>query len=264
MLDGDTVGKELRDLDNAGPETFERSRKLEDFMRRVFGSSAEHTDGTFSDWTTTFRRQIILTLADKVNEIHRRRGIADQTVPIPPRLAIPLLQKATLEDDETLQDMWAALIANAMDPRCRSGARRTLIDLLASLEPADAQALWSISRDGEANPNRHALFYDAALARKAEKPCTLVEARNLDWVAKSAGMTREVAALSVESLARLGLIGDLMPAELLSAIPVPVTHPSATLELTSTGRLLVLMCSAGLNPARLDAMSATTPAFDRD
>jgi hypothetical protein len=252
MLDDGEVGKGLRDPDNAGSESFDRSRKLADFMRRVFGPSANPSDSTFTDWTTAFRHKIILKLADRVNEIHRQRGIEDKTVPILPRLAIPLLQKATLEDNEVLQDMWAAFIANAMDPQFHAGARRTLIDLLASLEPVDAMVLRAISRDEETNPRRHALFYDAALARHADKPRAAVEARNLGWITKTSAIIPETAALSVESLARLGLISDFMPVKVLSAIPVPVTHPSATLELTNTGRLLVLMCNSGLSAARLD------------
>jgi hypothetical protein len=253
MLGDEEGGKGLRGLDHAGSESFDRTRKLEEFMRRVFGPSAEHADGTFSDWTTAFRYQTILKLADKVNEIHRHRGIEDKTIPVSPRLAIPLLQKATLEDDEILQDMWAALIANIMDPRFHAESRRTLIDLLAALEPVDAIVLRAISRDARSNPRRHELFYEAAMARGADKPRALIEVRNMHWIAKASGIPAETAALSVESLARLGLIIDFMPATTLSAIPVPVTHPSATLELTNTGRLLIRMCHSGYGAAPAEA-----------
>jgi hypothetical protein len=243
MQGGEEIDEGLRDLDGVGSESIDRSRKLQEFMRRVFGSAASHSEGTFNDWTAAFRYGILLKLADKVNEIHRQRRIEDRTIPISPRLAIPLLQKATLEEDDILQDMWAAFIANAMDPQFQVGSRRTLVDLLASLEPVDAMVLRAISRDAESNPRRHALFYDAALAGGADKPHAFVEARNMRWIARTSGLSLEEAALSVESLARLGLIIDHMPVRALSAIPVPATHPGATLELTHTGRLLIGMCS---------------------
>jgi hypothetical protein len=53
----------------------------------------------------------------------------------------PLLEAASGESNETLQDMWARLLANAMDPDCDASLQRVFIDTLKQLEPIDARIL---------------------------------------------------------------------------------------------------------------------------
>jgi hypothetical protein len=85
------------------------SERLTGFLHKVIGAGAEELGGAFKDWAATFRYRNALKLADQVEKIHAERKLLGKTIPIPPRLAIPLLESATLEDDETLSEMWAGL-----------------------------------------------------------------------------------------------------------------------------------------------------------
>jgi hypothetical protein len=128
--------------------------RLGGFFHKVIGEGAEHLGGAFSDWAATFRYKNAIKLADQVDAIHAQRAISGKTIPIPPRLAIPLIERATLEDDELLIEMWAGLIANATDPHSGVHARRSYSQLLSSLEPIDALVLREIQRQDIANPDR--------------------------------------------------------------------------------------------------------------
>src|SRR5215510_7495213 len=55
---------------------------------------------------------------------HSRAQEGRPTVPLPPRFALAVLHGASAEDNEDLTQMWAGLIANAMDPNNRQRTRR--------------------------------------------------------------------------------------------------------------------------------------------
>lgn len=131
-------------IQKLAPLADKHAEKLEGFLSKVVGDGLSHLGGAFADWAASFRYKNALRLMDEVEAIHQERGIVGKTVPIPPRLGIPLIQRATLEDDEGLSAMWAALTANALDPNRHVEARRGFTDLLSSLEPIDALVLQGI------------------------------------------------------------------------------------------------------------------------
>ena len=65
---------------------------------------------------------------------------------IPLSFSYKLLDKATLEENETLISKWAQLLANSMDADYKGEIRKIFIDILDSLEPIDAKVLEEISK----------------------------------------------------------------------------------------------------------------------
>ena len=57
----------------------------------------------------------------------------------------PLLEAVSEESDETLQDMWADLLANAMDPNKDVHLQKVLINTLRQFEPVDAMILQALA-----------------------------------------------------------------------------------------------------------------------
>jgi hypothetical protein len=76
----------------------------------------------------------------------QQAGIDRPTRPIPLKLAVPLFQAATLEDDDDLQDVWAALLVNAANENSGIDLRRTHIDILERLTAFEAKILSTIYR----------------------------------------------------------------------------------------------------------------------
>ncbi len=123
-----TTGRALEIAKKAGP-----------FLKRVFGPLVENAVGIASDRLGYYRLTQFYLLLDKTKKLLADRGIGAPR-PVPPKLAVPLLEAATIEDDEDLHDLWARLLANAMDPNAPE-IRRSFIGILKEFEPNDAKLL---------------------------------------------------------------------------------------------------------------------------
>lgn len=64
------------------------------------------------------------------------------------KLGLPFIEKASLEEDPTLQELWANLLANALNPNHSEEIRTIFVDIIHSLSPFDALILnaFNISR----------------------------------------------------------------------------------------------------------------------
>ena len=139
--------------DQAGPQ-----RVLElaiQVIARVRGRKygPDLLDSLFQTWqaatSVTGRRTIALKYDERITKIFRDRKVKD-TEPVSPSVAIPLLRAAYDESRPELQDLWARLIAAAMDPKRSDGMRLSFIDLVKRFDPLDALVLKAIcDRRGE-------------------------------------------------------------------------------------------------------------------
>ncbi|UJW82550.1 Abi-alpha family protein [Hydrogenophaga sp. SL48] len=68
-------------------------------------------------------------------------GLPVPTRPVPLKLLIPIMQGASLEEDDDLQDRWAALLVNAANANFGSEVRRAYVAILEQLNPLDARIL---------------------------------------------------------------------------------------------------------------------------
>lgn len=87
-----------------------------------------------------------LKLYDKAEKLLRERGLDGPTREVPVKFALPLVTYATLEEDEELQDIWAQMLANAVDASSKVELRTTYIDILKDLTTSDAQILSKIGK----------------------------------------------------------------------------------------------------------------------
>jgi Abortive infection alpha len=97
-------------------------------------------------------------LARKTQHILRNRDVAGQQE-VPEDIAIPLLEAAQGESREKLQELWARLLANAMDPNRSHDVRPEFIGTLRQLQPIDARILAVApdpSRSGYLEPGKTA------------------------------------------------------------------------------------------------------------
>jgi Abortive infection alpha len=78
-----------------------------------------------------------LRIGEKTRKLLERHGLTPQRVPH--RTAVPLLEAASLEDDEGLQDRWAALLANAAAQTME--VPPSFATVLRDLDPAAARVL---------------------------------------------------------------------------------------------------------------------------
>ncbi len=93
-------------------------RPVSDVVDKIAGPAAEELGLTIQDHIRVirFRRQV--RLFERVKAICLEAGIAPRRVPL--KLLAPIIEAASVEEDDNLQDIWARLLASAADPATRN------------------------------------------------------------------------------------------------------------------------------------------------
>jgi Abortive infection alpha len=84
---------------------------VSDVLRALVGPAAEEIGLSLGESARLWRVKRSIKILEKVKTISAQSGL--ELRPVALRLLFPIVQSASLEDDESLQDKWAALLANA-------------------------------------------------------------------------------------------------------------------------------------------------------
>jgi hypothetical protein len=190
MMAGDSgvVGK----VADAVKETAKTTGKAVDaaagigaFLDRVFGDLVTDAVGLVGDRLKLYRLERFHLLADKTKRRLKEKGI-DVSRPLHPKVALPLLECATLEEDDDLHTLWANLLTSGLDPNA-DPLERKFVSTLAEMTADDAYTLASMWHDWQ---------------KQSEGVCVSV------WKGEGPGVqgTDCYDAVSVITLNRLGLI----------------------------------------------------------
>lgn len=155
------------------------------FAKLVFGDLIVDAVGLLGDRLKFYRLERWHRLAASTEKRLLESGV--EVRPVPPKVAIPLIEHATLEDDDNLQDMWAELLATAMTDG-EQDIEKKFVSVLAELSLEDAMVLRRL--------------YDDWINRRPEKLThsgTVAYGRGIEG-------THAYGTIAVITLARLGLI----------------------------------------------------------
>jgi hypothetical protein len=106
-------------------------------LQRVAGPLADEVGETLALIARPYRIKLSLKMFQKTQRMLSEAGIAPQTVP--PRLFLPMLEAASIENDEELHTKWSALLANAASSPNK--VHPSYIEILKQLTPEDARLL---------------------------------------------------------------------------------------------------------------------------
>jgi hypothetical protein len=124
--------------DNAwNVEAIRTGRSFGEFIAPAFGPLVGLVADQFLAWRA--KRQI--RLADRYIEFLRERGLSGPTRPIDPAFMLPLIERASIEADDALQDVWATMLANAADADCRVEMRTAFNSMLGEMTHLDVAVL---------------------------------------------------------------------------------------------------------------------------
>ena len=122
----------------------EVSEKVGGFLSKVLGEPIEIATGILGDKLKFMRWERQVRLIDKVQQINHNRGVAGKEIPVSPKLAIPILENASVEENDILQDLWAKLMSSAQGEHSSPTVRSAFIDIIKQLEVIDVQILNSL------------------------------------------------------------------------------------------------------------------------
>lgn len=222
----DEDAKAIQEVAKATGKTVELVRATGKFINQVFGDPIREVGGVAWDWARYYRFRNRVNIMDKVQAIYDDRRMVGKPLPIPPEFTLPVLEGISLEAEESIQEMWAGLIANACDPNTRFRIRKVFLEILRGLEPLDARIMVCLS--DSALDKQYGIQTGAKL--------------NAEELASKLGNDLEEAKISIQTLARYGCVIDAWENTLESLDSgysgFRVNNPASNFRLSHLGREL--------------------------
>lgn len=144
--------KAAQEIAKTAGKAIDAGRGLGGWLDKIFGEAIEESVGQL--WTDRIRERRIAstiyswerleTLLHKTQKRLHRKGIIQFRIP-PAKVILPLLENATLEDEDDLQTLWAQLLATSLDAKSEQ-THRKFVSILSDLTSEDAKvlrALWT-------------------------------------------------------------------------------------------------------------------------
>jgi len=128
-------------------------------LRELLGMATDQ----FQAWR--WKRQV--RLAAQSRSFLQERGLDKPTRQILPSFLVPLIEEASLQDDDDLQDIWARMLTNAADASSETERRTAFIRMLAEMTSFDVQLLAKIAA---ATPSEAGHVWTVNLPDRAETP----------------------------------------------------------------------------------------------
>jgi hypothetical protein len=117
--------------------------KAKNLFERLLGPAADEAGAILRDSLRVYRLKNLIRVLEKTQVI--LDAASQRPNPIPLRLLMPAIERASLEDNETLASLWAALLANASSGR--TAVHPSFPTILAEIAPDEARLLVCISKE---------------------------------------------------------------------------------------------------------------------
>jgi Abortive infection alpha/Protein of unknown function (DUF2806) len=130
-------------------ELSETINKAADLIHRLTGPVCDDIGAMISDSMKPYRAKNLVNTLRKTERILREAGLPANAVPT--RLLFPIVDASSIEDDETLQEMWAGLLATTSQQT--DSVSPAFIETLKQLTPDDARHLEIICQDSVKHSN---------------------------------------------------------------------------------------------------------------
>lgn len=108
-----------------------------DVIKRIAGPLADEIGESLALLARPYRIALSVKMFQKTQVMLKEAGLPAQ--PVPPRLFLPMLEAASIENDEDLHSKWSALLANAASSPDK--VHPSFIKILKQLTPDDARLL---------------------------------------------------------------------------------------------------------------------------
>ncbi|HMH15680.1 MAG TPA: Abi-alpha family protein [Edaphobacter sp.] len=117
--------------------------KAADLLHRLAGPMFDEFGAMLADKVRVYRVKNLISTVKRTERLLKDAGLPANVVP--PRLLLPIIENCSVEDNDTLQDMWAGLLATASQET--DSASPSFIETLKQLTPDDARHLEVICQD---------------------------------------------------------------------------------------------------------------------
>jgi len=231
MSEAEELAKAIQESAKFGGKGLDIASKVGDFFAKIFQDPINEITGMLTDKLRFIRWKRMIEMSDQVNYILGQRGIIN-TRAVPPKIALPIIEAASLENDQSLQYLWNNLLANAMDPNFNDEIRYGYVEMIKSITGIEARILNE--------------FY--GVLQREGRLGSLIDifqyCLNKEQIMQMLGIPADVYAISVNNLMRLQL---LAPAILKGGIrmgqePLTIYKGIDSVTLTPLGIKFIEAC----------------------
>ena len=129
------------------------TRGLREFCQQLFGPAVEQIGQIGGDWARLWRLKNLVSIQDKFDRILQDRRIdPSEGRHLALSVGLPMLEKASYQNDEVLQEKWAHLMASSLSSDERSEndfhLDTTYVEILHQFSRLDCDVLEFIVRNG--------------------------------------------------------------------------------------------------------------------
>jgi hypothetical protein len=153
-----------------------------DIANRLFGPVADELGAVLANPVRIFRLRQSVRLLQKVERICAEAGIDPKAVPL--KTLLPILENASVEEEEDLHDRYANMLANAANP-AEGGVHPAFPEILRELSATEARFLDAVYEHVAREAGRRQISFDASTVESIE-----LGRLGFELVFAEAGLTR--------------------------------------------------------------------------
>lgn len=231
MSDAEEIAKAIQESAKLGEKGLEIADKAGSFFAKVFQEPINEISGMITDKLRFIRWKKMVQMSEEVNSILQQKQITN-TRAVPPKIALPIIEEATLEDDPNLQYLWNHLLANAMNPNFNDEIRYGFIEMIKGITGIEAKLLHE--------------FYEVLRRENKLMPLNKVFEYSVtkEQLISALKITIDVYAISVNNLMRMQLISPaiLKGGVRIGSEPITIYKGIDAITLTPLGVKFVEAC----------------------
>lgn len=168
-------------------ETLKQLEPFRDVIGKILGYPFKEIGGIIGDPIRYLRIKILINLFNKFKKLLEDNNIEPQKIPL--KILSPLLESASLEEDDSLSDRWTALLVSASNPTTSKNVQPAFVEILKTLTPIEAKILDDIYNNSEKTAQ-------GTIQRKST---------NIDYITEKFNLSKHEYAIIIENLIRLNL-----------------------------------------------------------
>ncbi len=135
----------MNDITGLGQLLGPFSESAAELLKRLLGPAADEAGLALGEGVRVFRARALAEILDRTKEIPAKRD--KPAAEVKPKLLVPILESASLEDDDWMKERWAELLATAASED--QGVHPAFTTILSELTRADARWLQRVARQLE-------------------------------------------------------------------------------------------------------------------
>ena len=190
-------GKSIEEVAKTAGKAIDGATKAGQFISQYLKGPLAEAFGIIEDKLKYLRWERRVRLMDRATEFLHRRGLSEPTRSVSMSTIVPILQLGSMEEDNSLQDLWAQLLVNAADADSGVIVEPAFIGILQNLSSRDAAILDKVYSVPMSEENKALYMHDHPAKVLTERPTVEIDP-SVD------------VQMSLGNLSRLGLIDGAM------------------------------------------------------